>query len=255
MQPLINLKAFLAVLVILIVPAALLVAYFRNYSPMAGGHDHGERGNDGSMTTKNSDGAGHAAMGHGEMPEAQDGRKQSPHPPDTSRPPVAPLEKEVGHAAMGREKPEQSVARGAPPQPGTTPDRTDMADAPSGLDLIATSALPGFPGLSRLAHIGATGFFLNHSEQITLTNEQLAALSRLRLQALLNKSTAQRKIDQAEQELWELTGADEPDLARIQAELETLEELRGAQRLAFIRTVGEAVKVLTDEQRRALKGL
>ena len=46
MQPLINLKSFLAVLLILIVPAALLVAYFRNYSPGAGGHEHSEMGKD-----------------------------------------------------------------------------------------------------------------------------------------------------------------------------------------------------------------
>ncbi len=41
MQPLINLKQFLAVLALLIIPAALLTAYFRNYDPEAGGHEHG----------------------------------------------------------------------------------------------------------------------------------------------------------------------------------------------------------------------
>ncbi|MFT5471396.1 MAG: hypothetical protein ACI8UO_006530 [Verrucomicrobiales bacterium] len=40
MQPLISLKSFLAVLLILIVTAALLVAYFRDYSPGAAGHHH-----------------------------------------------------------------------------------------------------------------------------------------------------------------------------------------------------------------------
>lgn len=40
MQPLINLKQFLAVLALLIIPAALLTAYFRNYDPQAGGHEH-----------------------------------------------------------------------------------------------------------------------------------------------------------------------------------------------------------------------
>ena len=44
MKPLINLKLFLAVLLILIVPAALLVAYFRNYSSDAPAHDHSEKG-------------------------------------------------------------------------------------------------------------------------------------------------------------------------------------------------------------------
>jgi hypothetical protein len=41
MQPLFNLKSFVAVMIILIVPAALLVAYFRNYSAERGGHEHG----------------------------------------------------------------------------------------------------------------------------------------------------------------------------------------------------------------------
>ena len=57
MQPLINLKQFLAVLLILIVPAALLTAYFRNYQPETGGAGH-----------QHADAAGtHPAGGHGDM--------------------------------------------------------------------------------------------------------------------------------------------------------------------------------------------
>lgn len=41
MKPLILLKSFLAALLILIVTAAFLVAYFRDYSPEAEGHEHG----------------------------------------------------------------------------------------------------------------------------------------------------------------------------------------------------------------------
>lgn len=44
MQPLLNLKSFLAVLLVLAIPGALLVAYFRNYSPEAGGHEHAANG-------------------------------------------------------------------------------------------------------------------------------------------------------------------------------------------------------------------
>lgn len=255
MQPLINLKAFLAVLVILIVPAALLVAYFRNYSSTAGGHDHGEMKRAGSMGAMNSDAADHATMDHGEMSGPPTGRKQSQQQVTDVRPPAAPPKKEGGHADMGHDKTEKPVVGRSPSQPEAMPEQSVTTDVQEPLDLVATSARPGIPGLSRLAHIGVTGFFLNHAEYVTLTNEQQAALQRLRGQALLEKSTAQRKIDQAEQELWELTGVDEPDLARIQAEVETIEKLRSAQRLAFIRAVGEAVKVLTDEQRRALKGL
>lgn len=42
MEPFINLKQFLAVLLLLVIPAALMIAYFRNYDPQAGGHQHSE---------------------------------------------------------------------------------------------------------------------------------------------------------------------------------------------------------------------
>lgn len=122
----------------------------------------------------------------------------------------------------------------------------------SGLKLA--SAQPGIPGVSHLYHIGATGLFLNHAEHLSLTTKQLAALNVMKQKALFSKATAQRKIDQAEQELWELTGADEPDLAQVQAKVEDIEKLEGEQRMAFIRSVGEAAKILTDEQRQILLG-
>lgn len=115
--------------------------------------------------------------------------------------------------------------------------------------------LPGFPGASHIYHIGATDFFLDHPEHITLSTEQYTALNRLKQKALLDKSSSQRKIDQAEQELWELTGSDEPDGDAIEAKVEEIEKLRGAQRLAFIRSIGKAAGLLTDEQRQALLGM
>ncbi len=45
-----------------------------------------------------------------------------------------------------------------------------------------------------------------------------------------------------------------PDAAAIEAKVREIEKLRGDQRLAFIRAIGEAAKVLTDDQRRALAG-
>jgi Spy/CpxP family protein refolding chaperone len=117
-----------------------------------------------------------------------------------------------------------------------------------------TAALPGFPGASHIYHIGATGFFLDHPEHVTLTTKQQTALNGLKEKVLLEKSTFQRKIDEAEQELWTLTASDQPDAAKIEAKVKEIEKLRGDQRLAFIRAVGEAAKVLTDEQRTALLG-
>ena len=116
------------------------------------------------------------------------------------------------------------------------------------------SALPGFPGASHIYHIGATGFFLDHPEHITLSAEQQMKLNQAKRKALLDKSKMQLKIDEAEQELWELTGSDEPDANKIQAKVQEIEKKRGEQRLAFIRAVGEVAKVLTEEQRKALLG-
>lgn len=117
------------------------------------------------------------------------------------------------------------------------------------------AALPGFPGASHIYHIGATGFFLDHPEHITLTTEQKTKLNRIKQKALTEKATADRKVEEGEQHLWELTSADEPDAAQIQSQVQAIEKLRGEQRLAFIRTVGEAAKVLTDEQRKILLGV
>ena len=116
------------------------------------------------------------------------------------------------------------------------------------------AALPGFPGASHIYHIGATDFFLNHPEHITLTPKQESDLFRLKEKAVLTKTSAQRKIDEAEQELWILTSADEPDAAKIEAKIQEIEKLRGAQRMALIRAVGDAAKLLTDEQRKVLIG-
>lgn len=121
-------------------------------------------------------------------------------------------------------------------------------------EMKVASSLPGSPGVSRLYHVGATGFFLNHSEHASLSTEQQAAISVIKRTALLSKFTARRKIDEAEQELWELTGADEPDDVGIQAKVQAIEKLRGDQRMAFVQSVGEAAKVLNDEQRQMLLG-
>ncbi len=116
------------------------------------------------------------------------------------------------------------------------------------------AALPSFPGASHIYHVGATDFFLNHPEHISLTPKQKVDLGRLKEKAVLAKTSAQRKIDEAEQELWTLTSADEPEASKIEAKIREIEVLRGDQRMALIRAVGDAAKLLTDEQRQALLG-
>lgn len=116
------------------------------------------------------------------------------------------------------------------------------------------STMPGQPGASHLYHIGSTGFFLDHDKHLSLTPEQKTTLNRLKEKALLDRATQQRRIDGAEQELYMLTGADQPDVAQIQAKIAELEKLRADQRMNFIRAVGEAAKVLTHDQHRTLLG-
>ena len=119
---------------------------------------------------------------------------------------------------------------------------------------MSQSALPGFPGASHLYHIGATDFFLDHPQHISLTTEQQAGLNKTKEQALLAKSTADRAIEQAEQELWTFTAADQPDAAKIQAKLGEIGKLTSDERFSFIRAVGDASKFLTDDQRKILTG-
>jgi hypothetical protein len=119
---------------------------------------------------------------------------------------------------------------------------------------MTQSALPGFPGASHLYHIGASGFFLDHSQHIALTVEQQVGLNLAKQQAAFTKSTADLAAAQGEQELWMLTATDHPDAAKIEAKIRANEKIRGDERLAFIRAVGEASKLLTDEQRKSLTG-
>ena len=121
--------------------------------------------------------------------------------------------------------------------------------------MATPSALPGFPGQSHLYHIGATDFFLDHPEHITLSTQQQQALARLKQQSLANQGDLQRQIDAAEQELWQLTGADQPQVAAIEKKTREIERLRVDKRVAFIRAVGDAARTLTDEQRQQLTGM
>ena len=117
-----------------------------------------------------------------------------------------------------------------------------------------SSAMPGQPGASHLLHIGSTGFFLNHSQHITLTADQKSKLNRLKEKAMLDQASEQRKIDQTEQELYTLTGAEQIDNAKIQAKVAETEKLRSGQRMNFIQAVSQASNVLTHDQHQTLMG-
>lgn len=144
----------------------------------------------------------------------------------------------------------------APPAGGMAGMSGAPAQPPGGMSGMPgpSSAMPGQPGASHLYHIGSMGFFLNHPQHITLTQDQRMTLNRLKERAMLDRASAQRRIDQAEQELYGLTGADQPDASRIQTTVTEIEKLRADERMKFIQAVGEATNVLTHEQHLALMG-
>ena len=119
---------------------------------------------------------------------------------------------------------------------------------------IPASALPGFPGVSHLYHIGATGFFIDHAQHINLTADQQTALNKMKEEALTAKTQSDHQIEQAEQELGNLTSSDQPDATKIETKVREIEKLRVDERISFIRAVGEAAKLLTNDQRKILTG-
>ncbi|MBL6651746.1 MAG: periplasmic heavy metal sensor [Reyranella sp.] len=131
-----------------------------------------------------------------------------------------------------------------------------MGAAPgAGTAMAMPSALPGFPGASHLYHVGSTGFFLDYAEKIGLSVEQKTALNGIKQRSLSEQSGAERKIAEAEQALWALTAAEQPDAAAIDGKVREIEKLKSDQRLAFIRSVGEAAKLLTADQRKMVLGM
>lgn len=71
---------------------------------------------------------------------------------------------------------------------------------------------------------------------------------------LLERASVDRRVEEAEQQLWTLTAADSPDAGKIEAKVREIEKLRSDQRLNYIRAVGEAGRVLTAEQQASLLG-
>ena len=170
-------------------------------------------------------------------------------PPEEMMMPEGMMMNEMGMGGM-------SGGAGAPPSGGMTMGGGGTSAATPGMPMKAPrsmSSLPGVPGASHVYHVGSTGFFLDQP-QLNLTTQQQTALNRIKERALLDRSNAERRIEQAEQELWTLTGADQPDAAKVQAKLQEIEQLRTNQRIGFIRAVGEATKQLTAEQQNALLG-
>ena len=120
--------------------------------------------------------------------------------------------------------------------------------------LAQPSFLPGFPGASHIYHIGATSHFLDHDALIAPSPEQRRTLAEMLEQSALAQSSFDRRIAQAEQDLWVLTSVGEPDASGIERKVKEVAMLQADQRWAFIQSVGAAASVLTEQQRNALVG-
>ncbi len=110
------------------------------------------------------------------------------------------------------------------------------------------AAMGARPAL-HLYHLGAVDFFSDH-EELALTQDQRANLSGIRETAISGYASAQRQIDQAEQDLWSLTSPGRPDARQVEAKLMEIGRLAAQQRLEYIRAVGHAVAQLTDAQQK-----
>jgi Spy/CpxP family protein refolding chaperone len=133
--------------------------------------------------------------------------------------------------------------------------QTPGGSAPAGAGMSMQTNLPGFPGASHIYHVGATGFYLEYADKLGLSTQQRTSLNDVKQRTLVDQSNRQRKIDEAEQALWLLTAAEQPDAASVEAKIREIEKLKADQRLEFIRSVGEAAKILTDDQRRMVLGM
>lgn len=119
---------------------------------------------------------------------------------------------------------------------------------------MKVSALPGFPGASHIYHIGSTGFFLDHREHLSLTTEQQENLNKIKETSIMAQNEFERQIERSEEELWKTTSVAEPDATAIEEKLTEIGTMTTKKRLSFIRAVGKAAEVLSEDQRKALTG-
>lgn len=211
MQPLLNLKSFLAALVVLAVPGALLVAYFRNYEPEAVGHEHAAGGASGG-TDHDHDKSGKSDGKSGDMPMNGHG--------DMSSAQKSGMPASMGHEGMKFPTPAQPAMEASGP--------------------------------AALMHIGAKGFFLDRPQTFTPRADQAKTLREIKDRSTITMMTLDKRIQEAEQQLWKLTASDPPKISEIEAKVREVEKLRAEQRITFIRSVAEAASLLTAEQREAL---
>lgn len=111
-----------------------------------------------------------------------------------------------------------------------------------------TDSLPGYPQAAHLYHLGAADFFLDHTEQLSLSSQQTESLTVIKSGWVAYQEKANVQIADLEQILWQETAQGQPDLENIRKIIADIEALNAQLRLDFITRVGKAVTVLRAEQ-------
>ncbi len=209
-------------------------------------------------------GAAKPAMGMGDDTGEMGGMT-----PGAAKPPMAPMkDKMAGMEGMDKMSPPPAGMKGGSAAPMAAPGccgmsmgmpmtKGGMADdkmgnMPSGAATqmkAKPAASPKMAEAPHLLHIGAKDFFLDHQQHLGITPDQKAQLETIKNDASTQKSTSQGEIDKAQQQLWQLTSADQPNSADIDSKVKEVAQLRASEQVAFIHSVTAASNVLTPEQR------
>ena len=177
-------------------------------------------------------------------------------PSGAEKPPMGPMKGKMGGmAAMqgGSTAPKEApgccgMSMGKPmgsKAGGMSMDKMPMKSGSTASKM--PSAASGEP--PHLLHIGAKDFFLDHAQHIGLTPDQKTSLEKFKSDAMQQKAVSQKQLDVAEQELWQLTSADQPNTAEIDKKVQDIAKMRADQQMTFIHAVSAASDVLTPEQR------
>ena len=126
---------------------------------------------------------------------------------------------------------------------GSMMGKPKMTDSSAPNPDVNTSA-----GGGHVLHLGERDFYLDLRGELALTDAQVQSLTAHRSQWLSERAKHQAGIDAAETQLWQLTQALAPNPDQVAAAVSEVEQLRSAQRLAFIASVSEAVRTLTPAQ-------
>jgi len=156
---------------------------------------------------------------------------QDPARPPAEKDPAAQVEELKARVAALEEALARARQEEPAPGPADAPAPPTLAHAQTALGLGPSDACrPGIPGASHTYHVGAVGFFLDQADLLDLLKEQQAILRGLRTRVTLKVRSLQRRVDEAEQELWVATCVETPEAAQIEAKVRAIEKLRAKER-------------------------